>query len=435
MLFRGMPPCAGLLFCGDRRRQTFGLLMRRDLACRAPNPACRRFACIIKTLFVLLLAATFSSGARAQTVQLPFFGDVYAIRIPAGLADADAHLPTTLPGLHAYWDAAAKRLSQLDTPAMAAQLSAIATAHHLDGVGTAMLVEAFAYAALPPARKALRVALQYHILHQMGYAVHVNYNGGGAWLFGKCALPFVEVSTDVVDGQAHYWLHGAGQPARGTIFSWPQQERLAATGKAFVLNNLPVLGGAVVVRNYPFMFGGAAYVLDAPTQPVLVDYLNQVPALEPSAAFLQPGLQGKAVHRIATQLKALAATLRLDTPGTLNLLLAFTQSLPYKTDQRYYGHEQAFYPEQTLTAPFSDCEDRAMLYAALAKAVAGLPSIVLHYPDHANVAVGYVAPQAKNTVKLGRRTYMVCEPTWPGRQIGEELPQIGKGKNAVVLVD
>lgn len=72
-----------------------------------------------------------------------------------------------------------------------------------------------------------------------------------------------------------------------------------------------------------------------------------------------------------------------NVPETLNDLLHFCQStFTYKTDEEQFGYEKTFFPEETFFYPFSDCEDRAVLFAYIVRKTLKLDTILLKYSNH-----------------------------------------------------
>lgn len=70
------------------------------------------------------------------------------------------------------------------------------------------------------------------------------------------------------------------------------------------------------------------------------------------------------------------------------MLLNFVQTaFEYRADGEQFGYERPFFPDETLFYPYSDCEDRAILYAVLVRELLGLDVVLLHYPNHLATAV------------------------------------------------
>lgn len=82
-----------------------------------------------------------------------------------------------------------------------------------------------------------------------------------------------------------------------------------------------------------------------------------------------------------------------------------------------------FSPEETLLEPYSDCEDRAILFSYMVHELLGLKTIYIEYPNHIMVGVDLPDSQGTVTEYQGER-YVICEPTGPQDvlEIGELPP-------------
>jgi len=95
----------------------------------------------------------------------------------------------------------------------------------------------------------------------------------------------------------------------------------------------------------------------------------------------------------------------------IDYLMNFTRyGFLYQDDEKVFGREKRFSPEQTLFAEYSDCDDRAALFFYLVKEIYNLPMIALLYPTHITVAVAFDKPRGNAIVYQGKK-YSVCEPT------------------------
>lgn len=95
----------------------------------------------------------------------------------------------------------------------------------------------------------------------------------------------------------------------------------------------------------------------------------------------------------------------------IDYLMNFTRyAFLYQDDEKVFGKEKRFSPEQTLFSQYSDCDDRVGLFSYLVKEIYNLPMIALLYPTHITVAVAFDKPVGKPITYNGK-LYSVCEPT------------------------
>jgi len=93
------------------------------------------------------------------------------------------------------------------------------------------------------------------------------------------------------------------------------------------------------------------------------------------------------------------------------------------TDGGQFGREKYMLPEETLFYPYSDCEDRAILFAYLVRKLTNLDVIALHYPNHIATAVNFSDKIKGDAIKYRGKRYVICDPTYIGADIGRAMPK------------
>jgi hypothetical protein len=116
----------------------------------------------------------------------------------------------------------------------------------------------------------------------------------------------------------------------------------------------------------------------------------------------------------------------MDEQRAVNYLLRFVQtSLKYKTDERQFGKENYLFLEETLSHPYSDCEDRSILFAWLVQTLLGLDVIGLDFPGHVATAVKFN--------NKGDR-YVISDPTYLNALAGMTMPAYKNSKPGIIVV-
>lgn len=117
-----------------------------------------------------------------------------------------------------------------------------------------------------------------------------------------------------------------------------------------------------------------------------------------------------------------------------NMLIDFVQTaFAYKTDDEQFGYEKPFFIEELFYYPFCDCEDRAFLYSYLIRELLNLDVVLLDYPNHVATAVCFSEQVEGDYIMVGRKKYIICDPTYIGATIGMAMPQF-KSVSAKVLM-
>jgi len=106
----------------------------------------------------------------------------------------------------------------------------------------------------------------------------------------------------------------------------------------------------------------------------------------------------------------------------LTFLLKFVQqAFAYKTDMEQFGYEKYFFSEELFHYPYSDCEDRSVLFSQLVRRFIGLDVVLLDYPDHVATGVKLRKPVEGDCVFVNNERYIVCDPAYIGAPMGRAM--------------
>ena len=118
-----------------------------------------------------------------------------------------------------------------------------------------------------------------------------------------------------------------------------------------------------------------------------------------------------------------------------NILINFVQTaFEYKVDLDQFGRERTFFANETFYYPYSDCEDRALLFATLVRELVGLDVVLLDYPDHIATAVCFKQDIAGDYIMVNDKKYLICDPTYIGANIGKTMPRYREVKANVIKI-
>ena len=107
----------------------------------------------------------------------------------------------------------------------------------------------------------------------------------------------------------------------------------------------------------------------------------------------------------------------------VNFLLRFVQtSLKYETDDQQFGEENYLFPEETLFYPYSDCEDRAVLFACLVRSLLNLEVVGIDYPGHVATDVAFSEAVEGDSVMYKGMRYVIADPTYINANSGMTMP-------------
>lgn len=108
----------------------------------------------------------------------------------------------------------------------------------------------------------------------------------------------------------------------------------------------------------------------------------------------------------------------------VNILLNFVQTgFQYKTDDEQFGYERPLYPDELFYYPYSDCEDRSILFSCLVRELVGLEVVLLDYPVHIATAVCFNEQVEGDYFMLNGKKFIISDPTYIGASVGMCAPK------------
>ena len=107
----------------------------------------------------------------------------------------------------------------------------------------------------------------------------------------------------------------------------------------------------------------------------------------------------------------------------------------YEYDDKVWGHDRAFFAEESLYYPYCDCEDRSILFSRLVRDLLGLDVILVFYPGHLATAVAFTENVNGDYIELNGKQFTICDPTYIGAPIGETMPEMENKTAKIVLLE
>ena len=118
--------------------------------------------------------------------------------------------------------------------------------------------------------------------------------------------------------------------------------------------------------------------------------------------------------------------------GVERLLNWVQTAFKYGYDDEVWGDDRAFFPEETLIYPFSDCEDRAILFSRLVRDLYDLDVALIFYPNHLATAVKFSCDVPGDCIMVGEERFVVCDPTNGSSPVGKTM--IGKDNSEAIAI-
>lgn len=286
---------------------------------------------------------------------------------------------------------------------------------NLNGWGVYLLLKAVADASCGSENES--VVMQQFLLNEMGYKAKMARKADASKMLLLVAL------DNKIYGHP-YWKQGGlcyyvlNESYTGPFYTCQQDAPNAKNRLELNLSLAPVFQGATVSTTRQAEGSAAKVTVNVPK--ALVDFYKNYPSCEYSVyakAAVNPEVANTLLSSLTPLVKGKSET------EAANILINFVQTaFQYATDDEQFGYEKPFFVEELFYYPYSDCEDRAVLYSYLVKNLLGLDVVFLDYPNHIATAVRFNENVSGDYLMVGGQKYTVCDPTYIGATIGMTMP-------------
>ena len=362
---------------------------------------------------------------KGRSLNIDFFGRPLRFYYDAGLKQALV-LPIDKNAVSNYWSS----LSRTDYDSLLKQLEAQKKSLQLNDWAYASLIYKLAV-GINNSRRNESVLLSWFLLAKSGYRARVAYDKNAIYLLVPSEQEMFEIVYFTFSGKRYYAVEFDGSRQKpGRVFTYDGE--YPDTTKDFDMRVTPVVASndKDERRHLSFDFEGKKYNIEVAYDRGRVKFFSTYPQLSLDLYF------SSGVYKVtATPLqKQLAAHMHgMSEQQAVNFLLRFVQtSLKYETDEQQFGEENYLFPEETLFYPYSDCEDRAVLFAWLVQSLLNLQVIGLDYPGHVATAVRFNESVAGDSISYQGRRFVVADPTYINANAGMTMPDFKRYKPTVI---
>lgn len=263
------------------------------------------------------------------------------------------------------------------------------------------------------------IVMQQFLLNEMGYKARMARKATGdkmmLFVTTDCAIyahPYI-----TLNGQNYYNLSGNNEQCQ--FYMCQKDSPKAKNSVGMQLKEAPLFPGTVVSSTHQAKGSAARVTVDVPK--ALMDFYKDYPQCDYSVYFNAP-VNAAMENRILSSLAPLVQG--RNEADAANILINFVQTaFQYQTDGQQFGYEKPFFVEELFYYPYSDCEDRAMLFSYLVRKLLGLDVVLLDYPEHIATAVRFNGNVSGDYLMVNGRKYTVCDPTYIGASIGMTMPR------------
>lgn len=319
---------------------------------------------------------------------------------------------------------ALKTLEKTNLKNTALELFDEATDLKLDGIGYYRLINQFVNITYTANNASERQFIKWFMLKCLGYDCLLGYTINNVQLYGH--LDFKTEGTRSIQqrNKSYTNLNFYKEiPVKlEKIFEYPA--KYDSINKAIDLNGrqYPLLNAVKGVKVLKFHSSKKLFKINAKYNKSLTDYLSGMPVITMGSVLANAGFTNAVKTTVIDSLRLfLKNKTKIEAIAFLNDFVQ--EAVAYKSDQAYLTREKHNFVEETMFADFADCEDKALLLAALTKELVGLNSLLIHNEVKHHMAVAIEVPKevAFFSFLYLNKKYLICEPAMAGMKPGETV--------------
>jgi len=259
--------------------------------------------------------------------------------------------------------------------------------------------------------------LTWFIMMKSRYKVKIGFNQNNIYVL----LP----SEDMMYGKPYYTFDNVKyfvlDQNVGQLYTYPDNYPDAQLTINFDMSSPLNLGNIVATRNMKFEYNGKNYSFPVKYNKANIQYFDDYPHVNVKIYF-DAAVSAVAKESLIENLKPIVAG--LSEMEAVNTLMRFVQTgFDYQTDQQQFNREKFFFAEELFFYPYSDCEDRSILFSYLVRQLLGLEVVGLAFPGHMATAVEFKTDYGFDKVEYKGKNYVVCDPTYINANAGMCMPQ------------
>ena len=257
------------------------------------------------------------------------------------------------------------------------------------------------------------------IMNQAGYQTKIGYTNGAVYLL----LPFMQEVYEkpyyTMDGSNYYLMSHKKDIKNLMTYT---RDFGGATKKidlhlSFALNFKEPANVVVRKTTLPNESEPLKLEMDKTIMAFLASYPQTVNTVYLNAAM------SSSVKEALYEYLTLHLEGKSETQAVTYLLDYLHNSFEYKTDRDQFNKEKMFFPDEIFYYPYSDCEDRTVLFTRLVNELLGLDAVALTYFSHMAAAVAFTEPVEGYAILVDGRRYTITDPTYINAPIGSVMPE------------
>lgn len=261
--------------------------------------------------------------------------------------------------------------------------------------------------------------LSWFIFNKLGYAVKIGLAKKHVVMLFRSDKTIYSTPNYSFGKNKYYIISRYAQGGVGRLYSYKQNYPGSTNPLDLSINKLPNFVNNIKSKEIGFINNNKQFKVKINYNQNLIDFMGTYPQAD-YATFFNAPLENSTYTQLARAIKKEVDGKKMSE--ALNFVLHFVQkSFKYQMDNSQFGHEKVMFAQETLYYDKSDCEDRAVLFSNLIKDLFGIGVIGVKYKDH--MATALYIPMDGDTVFVGKRRFVIADPTYINSSVGQSMPQ------------
>ncbi len=268
-------------------------------------------------------------------------------------------------------------------------------------------------------REAEAKLFTWFILNKLGYNVKVGLSSKHIVLMHYSEKIIYSTPSYQFQDKKFYVIADYAKASSKKVYTYQQDYPDANKALDLSLVRIPNFPNANREKQLSFKQFSNEYAIALNYNQNLIDFMATYPQADYETYFNAP-MQEATYESIAKGIKNYIDGKQASV--AINFVLNFVQSaFKYERDKQQFGREKVMFAQETIYYEKSDCEDRAILFSYLVKKLFRIGVIGVKYKDH--MATALYIPMSGDSVKAGRRKFIIADPTFLNANIGQSMPK------------
>ncbi|MEZ5195869.1 MAG: hypothetical protein R2764_05590 [Bacteroidales bacterium] len=365
----------------------------------------------VEEIRIPLILKSDEANFEKSAINIKFFG------IPLSI-DYDARIKLNIPGkideasISNYW----KEMSNTNYNALIGQFQEYKNLMNLNSYAYYLMLQNFTETIYPESETGADLML-WALMNRSGYKSRLAYYNNKVCLLLPSNYTIYSRNFMESGGMNYYLMKDIGS---NSLFTYDRDYPDANQVIDFSIKSPFNFPTKIYSKPFNFTYKGTPYTLNVNYNQYLINFYKDYPQVDLNIYF-DAAVSSETKESIIEGLKPLI--INLSETEALNLLLKFVQtSFNYQVDEAQFQKEKFFFPEEVFYYPYSDCEDRSVLFAYLVKELLNLKVVGIEYPGHIATAVKVNGEAEGDYFMYKGEKYIMADPTFENAPLGMTMP-------------